>query len=223
MIRAALATARKNSSAASCSKPAIAPGGQLEPRDGAERPAGDVDRAGGARLVHRHDRVAVAADPGAVAERLVERLAEHDPGVLDRVVGAGLEVAADLHAEAQPPVAREQLEHVVEEPDAGGDLLLARCRRGRGATRRRRSRRSCRVSCALRLMTVRFWRIRADIDSACTAKPSASAIGTPAARERGGRVADVDLAHPAAEVAGVRPEAKRAAPAVGSVWFEPAT
>ena len=63
--------------------------------------------------------MAVAADAGAVAERLVERLAEHDPGVLDRVVRAGLEVAADLDAEAQPPVAREQLEHVVEEPDAG--------------------------------------------------------------------------------------------------------
>ena len=39
-----------------------------------------------------------------------------------------------------------------------------------------------RVSSALRLMASRFWRIRADIDSACTAKPSASAIGTPGAR-----------------------------------------
>ena len=37
---------------------------------------------------------AVAADPGAVAERLVERLPEHDADVLDGVVGAGLEVAA---------------------------------------------------------------------------------------------------------------------------------
>ena len=34
-------------------------------------------------------------DAGAVAERLVERLAEHDAHVLDRVVGAGLEVALD--------------------------------------------------------------------------------------------------------------------------------
>ena len=58
-----------------------------------ERPAGDVDRARRAGLVHRHDRVAVAEDPGAVAERLVERLAEHDADVLDRVVRAGLQVA----------------------------------------------------------------------------------------------------------------------------------
>ncbi len=59
----ALATARKNSSAASCSKPAIAPGGQLEARHAAVRAAGEVDRARRARLVHRHDGVPVAADP----------------------------------------------------------------------------------------------------------------------------------------------------------------
>ena len=89
---AALATARKNSSASSVSKPAIEVVGRSASED-AERPAGDVDRALGERLVHRHQRQAVAADPGAVAERLVERLAEHDADVLDRVVGAGLEVA----------------------------------------------------------------------------------------------------------------------------------
>ena len=79
----------------------------------------------GAGLVHRHDRVAVAGDPAAVAERLVERLAEHDPGVLDRVVRAGLQVAGDLDLEVEPAVAGEQVEHVVEEADAG----RARCRR----------------------------------------------------------------------------------------------
>ena len=52
--------------------------------------AGDVDRAGCARLVHRHRRAAVARDPGAVAERVVERLADADADVLDRVMGAGL-------------------------------------------------------------------------------------------------------------------------------------
>ena len=56
-----------------------------------QQPApGDVDRARRARLVHRHDRVAVARDSGAIAERPVERLADADPDVLDRVVGAGL-------------------------------------------------------------------------------------------------------------------------------------
>ena len=63
--------------------------------------------------------MAVAGDPGAVAERAVERLAEHDAGVLDRVVRAGLEVAGHLDLEVEPPVAGEQVEHVVEEADAG--------------------------------------------------------------------------------------------------------
>ena len=48
------------------------------------------------RLVHRHGRVAVAGDAAAVAERLVERLAEHDADVLGGVVRAGLEVAGRL-------------------------------------------------------------------------------------------------------------------------------
>ena len=89
--RAAEATARKNSSAASCSKPAMSPGRQpLEALAGAVRPPGDVDRARRARLVHRDHGVPVADDAAALAERAVERLAEHDPGVLDRVVRARL-------------------------------------------------------------------------------------------------------------------------------------
>ena len=114
----------------------------LEPADQRVRAAGDVDRAGRAGLVHRHDRVAVADDPAAVAERLVERLPEHDPRVLDRVMGAGLEVAGDLHVEVQPAVAGQQVEHVVEEADAGVRGCPRRCRTGR-ASARRRSRRSC--------------------------------------------------------------------------------
>ena len=113
-----VATARKNSSASSESKPAIETAGSSDSK-AAERAPGDVDRAFAQRLVHRHDRVAVAADPGAVAERLVERQPERDPDVLDRVVGAGLEVAGRLDHEADPGVATEQLEHVVEEADPG--------------------------------------------------------------------------------------------------------
>ena len=115
---ALLATARKNSSASSVSKPAIEVGRQIGVED-AERAPGDVDRALGQRLVHRHHGRAVAPDPGAVAERLVERLAEHDADVLDRVVGAGLEVAVGLDLQAEPPVAGQQVEHVVEEADPG--------------------------------------------------------------------------------------------------------
>ena len=47
----------------------------------------------GARLIHRHDRVAEAGDARAVSERAVERLADADADVLDGVVRAGLQVA----------------------------------------------------------------------------------------------------------------------------------
>ena len=92
---ALLASARKNSSVSSCSKPPVAPGGSSA-SNSVNGPPGDVDRAARPRLVHGHGRGAVAGDPRAVAERLVERLAEHDRGVLGGVVGAGLQVAADL-------------------------------------------------------------------------------------------------------------------------------
>ena len=61
------------------------------------------------------------------------------------------------------------------------------------------------------------------MDSACTAKPSASAIGTPAsasARAAGPTRTSHIVRR---KWATVRPDAKRAAPSVGSVWFEPAT
>ena len=97
---ALLATARKNSSVSSVSKPPIVVRG-IAPVERAVRPAAEVDRARRERLVHRHGRVAVAGDAAAVAERLVERLAEHDADVLGRVVRAGLEVARRLDVEVE--------------------------------------------------------------------------------------------------------------------------
>jgi hypothetical protein len=83
--------------------------------------------------------VAIAIDPGAVAERRIEGLAEGDADVLHRVMGAGLEVAGRAHDQPHAGVAAEQVQHVVEEADPGrgrhvapvqveleGDLGLAR-------------------------------------------------------------------------------------------------
>ena len=99
-------------------------GGQLA-LEGAERTAGDVDRAARPRLVHRHRRLPEALDARAVAERLVERLAEHDPGVLHRVVRAGLEVALRTDVEVEAAVSGDRVEQVVEEADAGRAPALA--------------------------------------------------------------------------------------------------
>ena len=87
-----------------------------------------VTEVGAARAVHRHlherlverqrDR-GEAADARLVAERGRERLPEHDPGVLDRVVGVDLEVAGRLQIEVETTMPAELGEHVVEERQPG--------------------------------------------------------------------------------------------------------
>ena len=98
--------------------PAGDPGGQQVGLQHAVRATREVDGRGGAGLVHRDDGVAVAGHADAVPERAVQRLAEHDAGVLDRVVSAGLQVAGDLDVQVQARVAGDEVEHVVEEPHA---------------------------------------------------------------------------------------------------------
>ena len=164
---------------------AIAPGGRSA-LEGEERAPGDVDRARRARLVHRHDRLPVADDPGAVAERLVERLPERDAGVLDRVVRARSRgrpctctsrsrrpwraSRSSMWSRKPTPVARAPVAGAVER-QRQADVGLAGLR---GRSRR------CGSSRAILPM-------RASIDSACTAKPSARAIVAPGAGQRGGR------------------------------------
>ena len=112
------------------------PGLGLE-RELGERPAAEIDGGARERVVHRHDRVAVARDPAPVAERAVERLAERERGVLDRVVVAGLEVAGALDDEVEPGVEGELLEEVVVDAGAGlrRETRLAPSRPSRTAIR----------------------------------------------------------------------------------------
>ena len=88
-------------------------------------PAGDVDDGLHQRLVERHGGVAEAADADLVAERLAQRLAEHDRGVLDGVVGVDVGVALGLDGQVDQRVPAERVEHVVVEADAGGDVGAA--------------------------------------------------------------------------------------------------
>ena len=89
------------------------------------RPAAQVDRGDRERLVHRHDEVAGAIDPFPIAERLQHRLAERDADVLDGVMLIDVEIALRLQREIEAAVAREQLQHVIEEADAGADVVPA--------------------------------------------------------------------------------------------------
>ena len=99
-----------------------------------ERPPRNVDRDAGQRLVHRHVHARIAGDALHVAERLLHRLAERDADVLGGVVVVDVQVALGLHGDVDARVAREQVEHVIEEADAGRDLATRRCRRGSTAT-----------------------------------------------------------------------------------------
>ena len=91
-----------------------------------ERTPPEVERRLAERLVHRDGGEAVARDAAPLAERLVQRLAEHEAHVLHRVVVVHVEVARALHREVHERVLLEQLEHVVEEADARVDLARAR-------------------------------------------------------------------------------------------------
>ena len=109
--------------------------GSRSSRSSANGPAAEVDGRARERVVHRHDRVAVASDPGAVAERGVERLAERERGVLGGVVVAGLEVAGAFEHEVEAGMEGELLEEVVVDAGAGRDSHAALLRRARAASR----------------------------------------------------------------------------------------
>ena len=87
-----------------------------------ERPARHVDGDARQRLVHRHMHVGIAGDALHVAERLLHRLAERDADVLGGVVVVDVQVALGLDRDVDARVPRQQIEHVVEEADAGRDV-----------------------------------------------------------------------------------------------------
>src|SRR5439155_27365327 len=95
------------------------PGLGLE-RELGEWPAAEVDRGAREGVVHRYDGVAVARDAAAVAKRAVERLAEGERRVLDRVMVARLEIARAFDDQVEARVKGELLEEVVV--DAGARL-----------------------------------------------------------------------------------------------------
>ena len=99
------------------------------------RPAAEIDGRDGQRLVHRHDEVARAVDAAPRAERLAHRLAERDADVFDGVVLVHVEVAVHLQRQVERAVPRDQLQHVIEEADAGRDRRSGRAPRCRASAR----------------------------------------------------------------------------------------
>jgi hypothetical protein len=69
--------------------------------------------------------VGVAGDALHVAERLLHRLAERDADILGGVVVVDVQIALGLECNVDAGMAGEQVEHVVEEADAGRDRRYA--------------------------------------------------------------------------------------------------
>ena len=94
-------------------------------------PIRGVERHARQRLVHGNERVAVPVDAAAVAERARDRLADDVAGILGGVVEIDVQIALGPKRDVDQAMARQLLQHVVEEPDAGLDGHRRRCRRDR--------------------------------------------------------------------------------------------
>src|SRR4029079_2448939 len=82
------------------------------------RAPGKIDHHARQRFVERHVGMAEAPYARLVADRANKRLAERDADVLDGVVRVDLEVTLRLDVEIDHSVARDLVEHVVEERNA---------------------------------------------------------------------------------------------------------
>ena len=85
----------------------------------------EIEGDDGQSLIHRQHEVAGAIDAAAVAERFREKLAEYDAGVFDGVMLVDVEIAFGGEVQIECAVLGEQLEHVVEKPDSGRNVVCA--------------------------------------------------------------------------------------------------
>jgi len=86
------------------------------------RAARNVDHDPRQGLVHRHVDGGVAGDAGHGAERLLHRLSERDADILGGVVMVDVEVAHRLDRKVDAGMPGQEIEHMVEEADAGRDI-----------------------------------------------------------------------------------------------------
>ena len=89
------------------------------------RPSAEIDRGDRERLVHRHHEIAGAIDAALLPSAFRTGFAERDAEILDGVVLIDVEIAVRLDAQIEAAVTREELEHVVEEADAGRHVVAA--------------------------------------------------------------------------------------------------
>ena len=89
------------------------------------RAAAEVDGGCGESFVHGHQKIAGTENTFFGAERFLHGCAEGDAHVFDGVVLVDVEIAFGGDGEIECAVAREEIEHVIEKTDAGGDFGFA--------------------------------------------------------------------------------------------------
>src|ERR1700743_2436253 len=67
----------------------------------------------------------IAGDPGDGAERLLDRLAERDTDIFCGVMVIDMKVAIRLHRDVDARMPGQQIQHMVEKADPGGNLGYA--------------------------------------------------------------------------------------------------
>ena len=73
----------------------------------------------------RQDAGTVAADAELVAERFGDRGPQRNAGIFDRVMRVDFQVSCHTHGQVEQAVAREAVQHMVEETDPSRDVSLS--------------------------------------------------------------------------------------------------
>ncbi len=89
------------------------------------RPAGKIDHDPGQGLVEGREGMREPADAATIAQSLVERLAEREAAILDRVVVVDVQVPRAGQLQIEAAVLDQRRQHVVEEAEAGIDRRAA--------------------------------------------------------------------------------------------------
>ena len=86
-----------------------------------KEPTRQIDHRPAQRLIHRYNCFTVTIDPGFVAERLNEGLAQRDRDVFDGMMIVDLEIAFARHLQVEQSVFGKELEHVFEKRQTDRD------------------------------------------------------------------------------------------------------
>src|SRR5439155_27141316 len=88
-------------------------------------PPREIDDDARERFVERNVGVAIAPNARLVAKCLLDRSAERDADILDRVMRVDVQVAVRANVEIDQAVAPDLIEHVIEKRHAGGERRMS--------------------------------------------------------------------------------------------------